>query len=507
MPRYDVVIVGAGSAGGVIAARLAERDGMQVALVEAGPDYPELDALPDELRYGRATAAYVATHGHLWPYEATATAEQAPTPLPRGKVVGGTSAVNGQIFLRAIRSDFDRWLDAGNPGWSFESVLPAYKRIENDLDFQNQWHGSDGPIRVRRYQPGEWLPPQEAFVVACRAAGHTFCADANEPDAAGVGPLPFNNVDGLRASTLTTYLAAARQQSNLTILPNTFARRLNVRGDHALGLEAASGEGEAILEADRFIISAGAIGSPCLLLHSGIGPARQLQRLGIKCIRDLDGVGSGLADHQVADLVWKVRTDEASFNGPVPRVQVALRYSSSQGPLDDDMQITIRNAAPGHSDDTVSLVPALELPQSTGDVSIVSADPAVQPQINLRFLSNPIDLARLREGVELSLELAESPGMRKQLRERLDPRDDDIATRAALDAWLMRKVRTSHHVCGTCRMGPADSGAVVGEDGRIHGLENVYVADASIFPTVIAANLNATALMVGERIAEIVSGT
>jgi choline dehydrogenase len=502
-----VVIVGAGSAGGVIAARLAERSDVTVALVEAGPDYPELEVLPDELKYGRATAAYVATHGHLWSYTATATSVQEPTPLPRGKVVGGTSAVNGQIFLRAVRSDFERWTAAGNSGWDFDSVLPAYKRIESDLDFQNEWHGNDGPIRVRRYRPDEWLPPQDAFVAACRDAGHGFCDDANEPDATGVGPLPFNNVDGLRASTLTTYLAAARRQDNLTIFPDTFARRLLVDRDRIVGVEVAVGTTPTTLVGDVFVVSAGAIGSPCLLLHSGLGPAGRLERLGIACRQDLDGVGKGLADHQVADLVWAVGGEHATHDGPVPRVQVALRYSSTSGVLDDDMQITIRNAAPGHSDDTVSLVPALELPSSTGELTLVSDDPEIAPRIDLRFLSDPVDLARLREGVQLCLELADTAVMRGCLAHRIEPVDADVSSDAAVDAWLMQRVRTSHHVCGTCRMGPAEDGGVVGGDARVHGLENLYVADASIFPTVIAANLNATTLMIGERVAELVGAS
>ena len=504
--RYDVAVIGAGSAGVVVAARLSEDPSVTVGLVEAGPDYPDFEDLPDELKYGRATAAYVTTHGHLWGYLAQATDRQGPTPLPRGKVVGGTSAVNGQVFLRALPADFARWTAAGNDGWSFDDVLPAFRAVETDLDFRNDWHGSTGPVQVRRYPSEEWLPAQRAFVDACVALGHGRCDDANAPSATGVGTIPFNNAGGIRASTAVAYLAPARDRANLAIHAETFVRRIVVAGGRAVALEVESPGGAARIEADEYVLSAGAVGSPQLLLLSGIGPAAALERAGVPVVLDLPGVGEALADHQIADLVWQATSPEAG-SVDAPRLQVALRYSSGRAGVADDMQLTIRSSAPGHGEDTVSIVPSLQLPAGTGRLSITSADPHKLPRIELRFLDEEADLARLRDGVRLSVELAENPRFRGVLGRRLEPSDHDLRSDGALDDWLRRRVRTSHHVCGTCRMGPTrDPASVVGSDGRVHGLGNLRVADASIFPSVIGANPNATTMMVGERMGGLVKG-
>jgi choline dehydrogenase len=502
--HYDVAVIGAGSTGAVLASRLSEDSATRVALIEAGPDYPDLERLPDELKYGHATAAYVTVHGHLWTYLARATDVQAPAPLPRGKVVGGTSAVNGQLFLRGLRSDFASWAAAGNPLWSFEEVLPSFRRIETDLDFKDQWHGDAGPICVQRYAPAEWRPAQRAFVEACTALGHSLCADANRPDAAGVGPIPFNNVGGVRASTATTYLAQARERPNLTVLADTLARRLAVRGERVIGIETERQGASIMIEAEQYVLCAGAIGSPLLLQRSGIGASATLERAGVRTVLDHPGVGAHLADHQLIDLVWEAASPDATDSPSAPRVQVALRYSSPGSERADDMQITVRRSAPGYPADTVSLVPSLELPVATGQVAITSPDPHVPPDIELRFMSEAHDRQRLSDGVRRCLELADSESFRGMLGRRLAPTADDAASAAALDRWIMRSVRTSHHVCGTCRMGPAgDPSSVVDERGRLHGLGNLRVADASIFPAVIAANTNATAIMVGERIAEL----
>jgi choline dehydrogenase len=409
------------------------------------------------------------------------------------------------VFLRGLRRDFERWSAAAGDSWSFDAVLPAFLKLENDLDFKNRWHGDAGPIAVRRYAPNEWMPPQMAFVDACLARGFTSCPDANEPDARGIAAIPFNNVGGVRGSTLATYLAMARARSNLTIHADTLVRRLSVGNGYVSALEAERRGVDITLHADRYVLSAGVIGSPSILQRSGIGPAGALRAIGVSPEVDLPGVGSNLADHQLVDLVWEASVEEPHENPP--RVQVALRCTSSvEGAIEDDLQVTVRNAAPGYGGNTVSLVPSLELPIATGSTMIRSNDPLAEPDIELRFLSEPADLNRLREGVELSLELAAARSMQTVLRRRISPADHELDSPSSVENWLMRAVRTSHHACGTCRMGASDDpSSVVGSDCAVHGVENLYVADASIFPTVIGANPNASVMMVGEHAAELLA--
>jgi choline dehydrogenase len=252
--NFDYVIVGAGSAGATLAGRLSEDPSLRVVLVEAGPDYPARDTTPPELLDARRTAE----SGHDWQYEATAVPGR-PVPYPRGKVVGGTSAINAALAIRAMPADFGEWAALGNPEWAWERVLPFFKRLEDDQDYRDDGHGAGGPISIRRWLPNEWLPEQACFYSACRAAGLADLADHNDPDGDGVGALPMNR-DGLRrVSTAHAYLNPARTRPNLTILPHSMVDRVRWSGTRATGVDLVSDGERTALSAERVILSAGAI--------------------------------------------------------------------------------------------------------------------------------------------------------------------------------------------------------------------------------------------------------
>ena len=492
--RYDVIVVGAGSAGCVLAARLSATD-HRVLLLEAGPDYPRAADLPADIIDGSGP-----TLSHDWGFLAEPNRARPPIPLPRARLVGGCSATNGAFFLRGWPADYDAWAAAGNPGWSFDQLLPIFRAVEADPDFQDDWHGTHGPIPVSRVPLDKLEAWPRAFLDAAAAAGHPVVEDHNRPGALGVGPLPRNVRDGMRMSTAMTHLAAARSGPNLTIHADTLVDRVVLTGHRAHGVRLHNGE---IIEADRVILAAGTYASPAILLRSGIGPAAELRALGLPVLADLPGVGANLIDHP---LVAVDLSATPGRHGPAFQVMLTLRSTLTTPPNPPDLHLFTA----GPFDDpsipsgaVFGIVTGLLSPRSRGSVRLRSTDPAMPPRIDPAYLRHPDDLARMLEATREARRISRTPPLADLIpAPELTPGDqiaDDNGT--DLTRSILNRVSPYHHPVGTCAMGTdPGSGAVVTARGAVHDITGLWVADASVMPTIPSANTNLPTIVVAERI-------
>ena len=506
--KYDVVIIGAGSAGCVLATRLTDDPNRSVLLLESGPDYPNFEVYPDDLKYGYNQAASAVDAPHNWAISVKATEEQGVTmPVPRGRVVGGSSAINGQVFLRGVPEDYDNWASWGNDEWSFVKTLPYFRKQETDTDIKDDFHGFDGPIPVRRHKRETWLPAQVAFYQACLDNGYPDDPDMNHPDSGGVGPIPMNNPDGVRMSTSLTYLNPVRNRLNLTVRSGVTVRRIIFQSNRATGVEVESGDETFIVEGEEIILSAGGIGSPQVLMLSGVGPAEHLREMGIPVLLDSPGVGQNLRDHPNVRVPVRVNKD-FPLDPEAPRTQLALRYTAKGSSDRNDMQILASSfSSPMGGDpaegEGIRFTCVLELAVGAGEVKLASTDPHVQPFLDYRYLQDPWERERLREGVRMCLGFLEHDVYKDIIEECITPTADDLVSDDTLDQWLLRNVTTTQHISGTCKMGPdSDPMAVLDQYCHVRGLEGLRVVDVSVLPDCIRANTNATTIMIAERVAD-----
>lgn len=499
--RYDLIVVGAGASGAPVAARASENPNCNVLLLDAGPDYAAIDTTPDDLRNGHLNS----TEDHDWRLEYSPTELRPGQPLPRGRVTGGSSAVNTCIFLRGVPEDYDDWADRGNPEWAWDNVLTTFRRLERDLDYGDQpHHGDAGPITVRRYPHDELTTLHQAFLETADQLGYPRLDDQNDPDEWGAGPQPMNKLGQLRVSTASAYLAPARLRPNLTIRGGAHTNRVLIDRGQAVGVELVGDEGAPEQIRGRCVVlCAGAIHTPGVLLRSGIGPKTELDRLGVEPVAHVPGVGNHLSDHPALFVMCKP-TDLSLVSRDQPIIQTILRYTSPDGRDRMDLQIEQLTFVGRQDDPYFGVAAILEQVDGTGELVFPTADPFAAPHIAPHFCENERDVQRLADSFEDALRFTEVGLLGELCDEVVFPRADHIAGGRADIINLLRKYSASgYHPCGTARMGPADDEtAVVDQYGRCHAVDGLVVADASIMPTVPRANTNPTSIMIGETIGE-----
>ena len=527
---YDYIIVGAGTAGCVLANRLTEDSGARVLLLEAGPrDSHPYISIPLGLGRMHDTAMFD------WGYETEPEPNLKGRTIEamRGKVLGGSSSINVMAYTRGNRGDYDRWAQKGARGWSYADVLPYFRRSEAWEGGANTWRGGEGHVGTEFAKTPD--PLFDAWLEAAKACGYPLTDDYNGKQQEGFGRGQYTIRDGRRSSSSRAYLRPAKTRPNLTIETGVHATRVAMRGTRATGVEYANGGGAKRAEAAReVIIASGTFNSPQLLMLSGIGPAAHLCEVGIDCIADLQ-VGKNLQDHLGSYMTYH-RKSPGNFHGEMrfDRMAVSMirAYLFGSGPATvvpgglhafiktrpeiavPDIEFMFRGTShhphlwfPGiypAFQDGFGIRPTMLHPDSRGEVLLKSADPRDPPRIRYNFLSAPNDLPTLRTGFKLAREVTQQKALDPYRGAPINP-SDNIKTDAQIDDWLRATVITAHHPAGTCPMG-ATPDAVLDSEMRVRGIEGLRVVDASAMPDLVSAHINACVFMMAEKASDMIRG-